>query len=442
MTAPELTLTAIVYTIALMLGQRGIATIKPEAQEAAFALAAIAAGAAAGFLHYRRHTKAPPRRTLFIVGALLAALAILVGLFTQSLWQSMAAPIIALPLAAVGSFLAPLVMFPLVESAMGASTSEEPKPIAAGHVTLAAVALVAAMAGALLVPPTPRFGFNFITHQLPGVDVALPDWKIENKSDLFDYGNIKIADPRVAGHYLSLYWSDSDRVQPDDYLKNISEMPVIQRTTAFIGGHEGVTFFVQSSQEAYAMITIWNCPSDRRVMWLFSFLSDPAATRAVHGRVLETIRCHTGNRPQVQAVFPTYAAPPGFKREQRAQVLSFIGPKEETIAFTPASSARSPMVGDDVTPEKIASMLKGLDLMSDISTPPTRQIVPDVVGHERRVWSAVGTTRDGVTVQVDLMVWFCDKRNMTFLGAYRTRESHSVQEGIDVLLPAVCHTNE
>ena len=40
------------------------------------------------------------------------------------------------------------------------------------------------------------------------------------------------------------------------------------------------------------------------------------------------------------------------------------------------------------------------------------------------------------------MVWYCDKRNMTFLGAYATRESHPVQEGIDVFLPAVCHTNE
>jgi hypothetical protein len=42
-------------------------------------------------------------------------------------------------------------------------------------------------------------------------------------------------------------------------------------------------------------------------------------------------------------------------------------------------------------------------------------------------------------VQVEVMAWYCDVRNMTFVSAYATRGAHPIQEGIDTLLPAVCH---
>jgi hypothetical protein len=63
----------------------------------------------------------------------------------------------------------------------------------------------------------------------------------------------------------------------------------------------------------------------------------------------------------------------------------------------------------------------------------------DLLGHERRVWSAVGNTSGGTLVQVEVMVWYCDVRDMTFVGGYATQGAHPVQEGIDVLLPAACH---
>ena len=125
---------------------------------------------------------------------------------------------------------------------MGLDTStDKPKPIAAGHVTLAAVALVAAMAVALLAP-TSHIGVNFVTHELPGIEVSSPNWPVEERSALFEYGAIKLKDPRGEGNYLSVHWSDSDRIQPDDYIKVITDLAVLNRTAPLSAGMKASRF--------------------------------------------------------------------------------------------------------------------------------------------------------------------------------------------------------
>ena len=41
-------------------------------------------------------------------------------------------------------------------------------------------------------------------------------------------------------------------------------------------------------------------------------------------------------------------------------------------------------------------------------------------------------------MQVELMVWYCDARKMTFLACY-AGEMHDPADAEDALLPAVCH---
>ena len=83
------------------------------------------------------------------------------------------------------------------------------------------------------------------------------------------------------------------------------------------------------------------------------------------------------------------------------------------------------------------SVLAGL--LKTIDGAPQSIKVTDLLGHERRVWSASGTGNDDSKLQVEVMVWWCDQRDMTFIGAYATQGTHNLRDGVDTLLPAVCH---
>jgi hypothetical protein len=118
--------------------------------------------------------------------------------------------------------------------------------------------------------------------------------------------------------------------------------------------------------------------------------------------------------------------------------LLFTGPKGQTIVLDAAASGRSDLESA-TSPATVEPLIKELTRLKTLSAPPTLTNVRDLQGHERRVWSAAGTTYGGAQLQVEMMVWYCNVRNMTFIGGYATRGKHDVQEGIDALLPAGCH---
>ena len=80
-----------------------------------------------------------------------------------------------------------------------------------------------------------------------------------------------------------------------------------------------------------------------------------------------------------------------------------------------------------------------LHKLESIEGTPQLRTVNDLLGHERRVWTANGAAGDGSRVQVEVMVWWCDRRDMTFVGTYAAPGTHDPNEGINALLPAVCH---
>src|SRR5215207_8529807 len=114
MTRPELAIVALIYVAALVLGQRAVGVVAPAAQEAGFAIAAIAGAAAAALLYQRRTRERAPARVKFSVGLLMALLAGGVGVITYVLWFATLRPRVALPVAAAGTLLAPFVVFPLM----------------------------------------------------------------------------------------------------------------------------------------------------------------------------------------------------------------------------------------------------------------------------------------------------------------------------------------
>jgi hypothetical protein len=441
MTRSELTITALIYVIALIIGQRLIAMALPEAQEAAFLIAPALASAAAAFMFYRR-SETRARRERFVVGAMLAVLAIAVGLFSHVLWQTMAWPLVTLPVAAAIAFAMPFLIFPLIVSMV--APHADASPIGAKHLAIGYVALIIALAAALIMPAGVRFQFPIRTQNLPGVTISLPDWAVEEKVELFEAGGIKLKDPRRDGRYIAVYWTDSDRVQPDDYVKAVTDLPPVHRDPTFVDGHEGVTYTLRGSDEIQAVVTIWNCPAEHRVLRVFSFLDDtPRAQRGIHDRVVASVKCHTGEKGSPPPlIYPNFAPPSDFVREPHPNILRYTGPDAQTIVFAPAAATRSPLLNEDLSHDQLASLLRNADLLMTLDEPPQVRFVNDMVGHERRVWSAIGAGRGGGNVQVDLMVWYCDVRNMTFLGAYASRGRHDVQKGIDILLPAICHSTE
>jgi hypothetical protein len=442
MTPVELTIAVLAYVAALLLGQRGIAMAIPEAQEAAFAIATILAVGAAAALYFRRENTRAPASALLSLGGLLAIAAIAAGMFSQLMWSSTAAPAITLPIAAVGAALAPFAIFPIVRRAFEGE-GEGAAPLNANHVIMAAAVALLACAIAFAIPAPIRSNVKLVPQQLPGLRVSLPDWNALERNMLGDYGTIKLDDPAGYGRYMALHWTSGDPVQADEHVRAITggQMLVVERNATVVSGHEAVTYYLESGDRARrAYTTIWNCPQDHRVCWLFSYLNgSKSAIYATHQRVLDTVRCHTGDKPTAVAVFPRYIAPAGFTKNPDSPALMYLGPERQTIVLDAGIGGKSSLLAGDVPDDAVASLITQLAGLEKLEGKPSINTMHDLLGHERRVWSAVGNTSGGTLVQVEVMVWYCDVRDMTFVGGYATQGAHPVQEGIDVLLPAACH---
>jgi hypothetical protein len=246
---------------------------------------------------------------------------------------------------------------------------------------------------------------------------------------------------------MALRWSTGDPVQPHEYVKLLTgdQLPIQDREPVSVSGHDAVTFYLESpDRSSRAACTIWNCPQDRRSMSLFSFLNAPKEVMiATHKKVLGTVRCHReSDRATTGAVFPAFIPPQAFERDQESSTLLYIGPAGQNIIFEPAAAGRSLVVSGGVSEDVVASMIKQVFAIQQLDAPPTMHTISDLFNHQRRVWSAKGTTSGGREVQVEVMVWHCDVRNMTFIGGYATTGEHPLQHAIDILLPAACHTSK
>jgi hypothetical protein len=202
-----------------------------------------------------------------------------------------------------------------------------------------------------------------------------------------------------------------------------------------------------SAANDLVVATIWYCNQDHRMMWVISHLSGPqSAMLATHQRVVESVHCHVAEgRPTTGAtaaekLFPGFAPPPGFVRDTSTTLLRFIGPRRQTIVFDAAVAGRSGLMESGVTPAMIANLLKTGGTLTSVEGTPQLRTTPDLLGHQRRIWTVNGASPDGTRVQVEVMAWWCDRRDMTFVGTYVTEGAHDPNDGINALLPAVCHT--
>jgi hypothetical protein len=442
MTGPELAIIVLIYVASLLLGQRTIALAAPEMQELGFVIAAIAAVSAAAALYYRRQRGRAPIIVQMSVGGVLAITAMMAGMFSHLIWQTLFMPALALPIAAVATGLSPLVLFPLVRRLFDDSRPAA-DPVTANHVTVAAGAAVLLLATAILLPAHGRPLAVPVLQRLPGMRLAMPDWPVTERSMLFENGTLRIDDPRGWG-YIALRWTSGDPIQPHEYVELLvgNQMRIADRNPVSVSGHEGATFLLKSDDGSKrAMVTIWNCRDDRRSMSLFSsFSGSDEVVTATHNRIVSTVRCHRQtDRATTGAVFPSFVAPASFERDHTSPNLLFIGPAGQNIIFEPAVGGRSPVASGEVPDDVVGAMLKQVFAIQQFDAPPTMHVVKDLFNHERRIWSASGVTSGGAEIQVEVMVWYCDVREMTFIGGYATTGSHPLQHAVDILLPAACH---
>ena len=176
-------------------------------------------------------------------------------------------------------------------------------------------------------------------------------------------------------------------------------------------------------------------------MWIFSYLNGPRSVMlATHQKVVGTVRCHReADRATTGAVFPRFVPPPAFERNPDSSNLMFIGPAKQNILFVAAVGGKNNLVAGNVPSNVVTDLIKQVAGIDALQGAPTMNTIKDLLGHERRIWSARGTVSSGAEVQVEVMVWHCDVRDMTFMGAYATSGSHPLQHAVDILLPAACH---
>ncbi|MEA2734183.1 MAG: hypothetical protein QOE14_634 [Humisphaera sp.] len=452
MSRPELLITALVYLAALVLGQRATAVLAPTAQEVGFAVAAIAGAVTAAMLYQRRARQPAPMSVTLAVGILMAALAVAGGMTTYVLWQSTFRPAISLPIAAVATIFVPLIVFPLLQRLRDPMQlgGHDASPVGELHVVLAAVLAIFVIAAAWFIPVPGRSSVRLVRKDYPSLTLGLPQWEAKQDSAMMEFGSIKLADPKNADRFIALRWMDADPVQPDEHVQTIAVGGLVVRDTspAFVGRHQGTTFYLESDDHlSRAVATVWNCPQDHRALWILSYLSGPKnALLATHEKILNTVRCHSGRNKDVaattQRVYPSFTPPLGFVKEDAKPGggMRYVGEDDEEIAFDAGIPGRSDVVSENIPPNVISKLLTNAGIMQRIEGSPELTTVNDLQGHPRRVWSVIGIgpTRDAV--QMEVMIWYCDKRNLTFIGRYATPGRHEPRVGINALLPAACHS--
>jgi hypothetical protein len=335
------------------------------------------------------------------------------------------------------------------------------------HVVAALVAAVAVLVVAYFIPVPGRSNVRLVGKTYPSLFIGLPQWEAEQDLSTMEFGSIKLIDPRSPGgeqggrggrgeRFLALRWIDSDPVQADEHVQTIAVggLAVRDRWAAFVSRHQGTTFYLESDDHlARAAATVWNCPQDHRVLWIFSHLSGPKSSMlATHEQILKHVRCHTGRNKDVasaatQRVFPSFAPPPGFAKAADAPAragagLVYVGPEDEEIVFDAALPGRSDILNENVTADIIAKLLTQWGILQRVEGAPTLTTVSDLHGHRRRVWSVAGVTPSRSAVQMELMIWHCEQRNLTFIGRYATPGRHDPRDGVDALLPSACHAAE
>jgi hypothetical protein len=485
MTGPELIVIALVYLATLLLGMRGVGAVLPQAQEAGFALAAIVAGVTAALAYKRHHHGAAPTSVKVTVGLLTAAVGVVVGLICQSLWQPMLRPAVSLSIAALATAAAPFLIFPLVRKLTGEdATLDRPRP-PLGETHVLAVILIAAllMTVAYVIPVPGRSNVRLVGKYFPSLFVPLPEWKAEQNTARMDFGSIKLQDPKSAGpavgggagaedaaeRFIALRWMDADPVQAEEHIEVIAVggLRVRERDAAFISRHQGTTFYLESDDRRNrAVATIWNCPQDHRVLWLFSYLSGPkSAMLATHEKILSKTHCHTGRNKEDAATappaqYPAFAPPAGFVKQEipaepsngsgaggaggagGARIAIYLAPGGRSIVFDAAVNGKSDLVAADVPPAFVARQLTSNGILATVEGEPALLTSADLQGHPRRTWSITGTAPAPATrgtVQMEVMVWYCDVRDLTFIGRYTSPQKHDPQLGVDAMLPAACH---
>jgi hypothetical protein len=111
MLAREQAWVVLVYVLSLAIGIPLITTVRPDHGSLAWAEAALVASFVAGILYHRRiDSKAPPR-VKASVGCVLAGCALVSGLLTHAFVPVFRFPEVSIPIAVLGSFLAPFVTF-------------------------------------------------------------------------------------------------------------------------------------------------------------------------------------------------------------------------------------------------------------------------------------------------------------------------------------------
>ena len=341
----------------------------------------------------------------------------LLGSLTQWLWQILALAAVSVPLAGLGTLFCPLLVFWIMRSAMR-NAPQGRGVISRKHLAIAGGASLLLAAVALAMPVPGRARAALVPQEFPGLKIALPGWPRVESIELFDNGSIKFVQPGKNG-FVAVRWSDSDPVQSEEYVKVVTggTLDIRDRWSTPVGGHEGTTFLLESSKvPGVTMCTIWNCLPDHRVLWITTYLNAPqSSVQATHQKIVESVACHAiSDASGKDRVFPSFVPPPQFTQDDTSESPTFFGPNQEMIILEPGVSGRNPLVESDISPDMVASRITGIGLLEKIEGMPSVQTVRDALGHERKVWSALGSTRINPVVQVEWMVWYCDKRSMTF----------------------------
>jgi hypothetical protein len=324
-----------------------------------------------------------------------------------------------------------------VEKQRRAARGEPPR---SALVTVAMVALSAALSlGAALLRPTLAEALSPpVTHELPGLQVTTPGWRVSEQGRAFEMGKLVLEDPDGRGGFLEVNWSASDPMTGDDLATMWTTQlgfNIAGRSAARASGHDATLLELASPDGSRrSLMTGWSCPEHERMLYVLTSRGRPRdETLALHEEVVRSVACHrpvSGGVPR--RVFPAFDAPPG-SADTTTVNGRVVASDVDIYGFMPG--VPRPALLDDLTskPEVVRlSLASGLGA-SDVQL-GAREERRGADGWPRAVWTGRAVL-DGAPVAVALVAWTRASDGRTFI-AYHATARADAGPGVEALLSA------
>jgi len=273
---------------------------------------------------------------------------------------------------------------------------------------------------------------ELVSHELPGLEISVPDWEFESSGADPMYGALEVAQPGGNERFIKVQWARGPVPSAEEQVAQFAALfptPPVHERPVTVAGSESVSLRFEMDGGKKAVVTPWRCPEEGMSGAVMTFLSlEWDELGALQDRILASARC----LPIDHSAVPTraYAAlspPEGWIGPEGPEVQVYEGAAGLIVSY-PAMDAGLPKALA-TQPAMRAELIKTSLQLPDITMDPQGILL----GGTRPAWHGQHEDPDGTVLHGTLTSFACAEANQGFALIYVSEEA-GLAEGVETTL--------